>query len=448
MCPVTNSMLMRPDDSSAPEWIRIAIEDLWRLSMPSEEHIYGSRAFRVLEDTCRTVYLGLETSRLVRPPSITVTPSVLSQALRNFFRWNGAPWFGDRPPDAGPTAASLHRAFLRQTIQRTYLVPLDRLFLEDRSSGSSHEVTSVRFGPNEIVRLQRDQLAKRVPVNALARFGSKDHFPTVELDGFCWLVTNRTEQAGTLEKRTWLDLLNKNLAELGTVRLFRSTYPPPVEDALFVLLLILLKDPRDLPWQPFRVPWKFSFTDDLFSDPVAPPNPSALSHEIVGDEHDHFEVPDKSEIFPFEDPQREALQTRWDDLETMLARQDTNDANFHPLTRQFFVKALSEHGVDEIIANLSCLEATLQLKRDRGRSTVKQRHARLVANDEASQWLNAVYRLRDAYLHSLANPKRTVAWADLARARWSVATAVNKYLDLAIQRPEFNRAQLLQSLQH
>ena len=444
---MTDSMPMGPIASVVPEPLRFVIEDLWRLSMPSEEHIYGSRAFRVLEDTCRTVYLGLEESRLVRPPSIKVTPSVLSQALRNFFRWNGAPWFGDRSPDTGETAAALHHAFLRRTINRTYLVPLDRLFLEDRSSGSRNEVTSVLFGQNEIVRLQRDDLSRRVPVDALARFGARYQFPTAELDGFCWLATSRTEQSGPLERRTWLNLLNTSLAEVDTVELFRSTYPTPVESALFVLLLIFLKNPQEIPWQPFRVPWIFSFTNDMFSDPVAPPDPSALSRDIVGDEHHQFEVPDKSEVIEFGTRQHEALQGRWDDLQTVLARADTDDANFHPLTRHFFVKALSEHGVDEVISNLSCLEATLKLKRERNRTALTQRYARLLANDKADRWLTAAYRLRNDYLHSLADPQRRLTWADLARARWTVATGVEKYLDFAIQRPELNRSQLLKELE-
>ena len=271
---MTDSTPMPPSDFGAPESIRIAIKKLWGLSAFPEERVLRAPAFRLLEDTCQSVYLGLEESRLVRPPSIKITPSMLSQALRNFFRWNGAPWFGDRPSDAGETAASLHRAFLRRTIHRTYLVPLDRLFLEDHSSGTRREVTSVRFGPNEIVRLQRDALARRVPVDAFAKFGPRYRFPTVDLGGFCWLTTSRTEPAGPIERRTWLDLLNTNLAELDTVRFFPSTFAPPVEDALFVLLLVLLKDAREVPWQPFRVPWTFSFTDDLFSDPVAPPDPS------------------------------------------------------------------------------------------------------------------------------------------------------------------------------
>ena len=289
---MTDSMPTDSTPSMTPERLHIVIHDLWRLSMRSEERAHRSGAFRALEDTCRSVYLSLEESRLQRASSVKVTPSVLSRALHNFFRWNGAPWFRDRTPDAAETAASLHRAFLRRSVRRTHLVPIDLLSLEHRSDVRTQDVTSIRFGPNEIVRLHRDDLARRVPVDALVRFGARYQFPTAELDGFRWLSTTRTEPAGPLERRTWLGLLN-------TVELFRSTYPMPVEDALFVLLLILLKDPRDTPWQPFRIPWTFSFTDDLFSDPVAPPDPSSLSRQIVGDEHDQFEVPDQSEVFDF-----------------------------------------------------------------------------------------------------------------------------------------------------
>ena len=371
---------------------------------------------------------------------------MLSRALHNFFRWNGAPWFGDLTPDAAETAASLHRAFLRKLVRRTFLVPLDRLSLEDRSGDRTQEVTSLRFGPNEIVRLDVDDLARRVPVDALARFGVRYQFPTAELDGFYWLATRRTEPAGPLERRTWLDRLNTAWGELDTVELFRSTYPTPVEDALFVLLLIFLKDPGDTLWRPFRIPWTFSFTDDPFSDPVAPPDPSSLSRQVVGDEYDHFEVPDQSEIFEFGTRQHDVLQQRWNDFETVLGRRGTASASFHPLTRHFFIKPLSEYGVDEIISSLSCLEATLRLKEEHRREKLTRRFAHLVADEQAVQWLECTYRLRNEYLHSLADPQQKLTWTDLARARWIVATAVKNYLDFATNHPELDRSQLLKLL--
>ena len=433
--------------SMTPDRLRIAIEDLWRLSMRSEESVHRSDGFRILEDTCRSVYLDLEGSRLHRGSSVKVSPSVLSRALHNFFSWNGAPWFRDRTPDAAETAESLHRGFLRPSVRRTFLVPLDRLALEVRSGDRTQEVTSLRFGPNEIVRLDGDDLARRVPVDALARFGARYQFPTAELAGFYWLATRLNEPAGPLERRTWLNWLSTAWGELDTVALFRSTYPSPVEDALFVLLLVFLKDPGDTFWQPFRIPWTFSFTDDPFSDPVAPPDPSSLSGQVVGDEYDHFEVPDQSEIFEFGTRQHDALQQRWNDLEAVLGRRGTASASFHPLTRHFFVKALSEYGVDEIISNLSCLEATLQLKEERNRTKLIQRFAHLVADEQAGQWLEATYRLRNEYLHSLADPHQRLTWTELARARWIVATAVNNYLDFAMDHPELNRSQLLMLLE-
>ena len=220
-----------------------------------------------------------------------------------------------------------------------------------------------------------------------------------------------------------------------------------MEDALFVLLLAFLKDPGDTFWQPFRIPWTFSFTDDPFSDPVAPPDASSLSRQVVGDEYDHFEVPDQSEIFEFGTRQHDALQQRWKDLETVLGRRGTASASFHPLTRHFFVKALSEYGVDEIMSNLSCLEATLQLKEERRRKKLTRRFAHLVADEQAAQWLEATYRLRNEYLHSLADPHQKLTWTELARARWIVATAVNNYLDFAIDHPELDRSQLLKLLE-
>ena len=220
-----------------------------------------------------------------------------------------------------------------------------------------------------------------------------------------------------------------------------------MEDALFVLLLFLLKDPRDTPWQPFRIPWMFSFTDDLFSDPVAPPDPSSLSRRIVGDEHHQLEVPDQSEFFEFGTRQHDALQQRWNDFETVVARADTGNASFHPLTKHFFVKALAEHGVDELISNLSCLEATLQLRKERSRTKLTERFNHLVADDQAARWLHSAYQLRKNYLHSLTDRKDKLTWADLARARWTVATAVGKYLDFAIRHPGVNRTQLLKQLE-
>ena len=429
----------------APESLCIAIRNLWRASISSEEeYVRDSREFHELEDTCRSIYLECENSRFKKPPSAKSTPSNINTVLKNFFCWNGAPWLSGPNPRARETAATLHREFLRQSVRRTYLVPLNGLYLEDPSSVDDSEITSICFGPNEVVLLDLEGIDRCVPVDALARFGPMYQFPREQLAGSYWLKTSESEPAGSMESRTWHRILLDFMAPL---RLFRSTYPEPVENALFVLLLALQKGPQDSFWEPFLIPWTYSFTDDLFSDPAVSPDPSELAYDIVGHGEYETEVPSRSLWYEFEPSQQDSLLHQWKDLQTVLARVGNDNESFNPLTRHFFVKALSENGVDQLISNLSCIEATLQLKKDRRRVKLKNRFTRLVDNDDASEWLNSSYRLRDDYLHSLADPDKELQKAILARARWAVATAVDRYLKFAIQNPQLGRSQLLEKLE-
>ena len=134
------------------------------------------------------------------------------------------------------------------------------------------------------------------------------------------------------------------------------------------------RTPRTRPGSPFGFPG-FSLSPTTCSpDADTPPDAAALSLQIVGDEYDHCEVPDKSGFFDLGAGRRESLERRWNDLEAMLARAAPGTASFHPLTRRFFVKALREHGVDEILANLSCLEADAPAK---GRKGPPRREAKI-----------------------------------------------------------------------
>jgi len=308
-------------------------------------------------------------------------------------------------------------------------------------------VRNVRFGPNKILCLEQPELAQHVPVEALASFGSRYDFPLDDLDGFYWLLTTQSEDAGAVRRRSLFGLLDINLGDMGSIRVFRPTYPPSVENALFILLLMLLKDPGDVPWRPFYVPWVFSFTNDDFADPVLPPDASALSLTIKGDSYHQFEVPDRSESFDMGDRQQRSLREWWEKLEVLLVHANSTEVNFHPLTKHFFVKALTDDGVDELISNLSCLEATLMLKNERGgRSKLLKRFERLVDCNDTKKWAQGAYELRDDYLHSLVDPATRTDWKGLARARWAVGMAVRKYIELASQNTGTDRTSLLNSL--
>ena len=70
----------------------------------------------------------------------------------------------------------------------------------------------------------------------------------------------------------------------------------------------------------------------------------------------------------------------------------------------------------------------------------------LVNDEESCQWLDSAYKLRNMYLHILEDPKATISFVDLARARLSVVRAIDAYLDLTSLYADLNRTALLRSL--
>jgi len=430
-----------------PEPIRLAVADLWRTGCRTEEEAYRSAAFRLLESNCASIYPQIKGSRLPKHPSGDSSRKELRTALENFFRWNGTPWHSGSRPSIEETALKLHQTFLAEEVKRYHFAPLDRLDLEDSSERAHQSVENIRFGTNEIAFLRSADLGRRVRHDALKRFGRWQQFPVERLDGFYWLVTSESEPAGAIWERTWLGVLHKRWDEIGKVPVFESTFPSPVEDALFVLLLCFSKESTDGPWEPFDVPWVYSFSDDPFADAPRAPNAEALTWTLIGHPDEEIEAPDRSESFELGRQQLDTLEQRWRVLQAALAKRETNRANIHPLTKHFFVKALAEEGIDEIVANISCIEATLMLREYRGREKMKSRYKRLVGDDAEAGWLERGYTLRDEYLHSLGHPKATISWDDLGHIRRSVAKAVERYLELTDNKVDLNREELLRSLE-
>ena len=433
--------------SETPEIISSVISELWRVPCTDENSVLSSGTFSKLENNCLSVYRSIQGSRLEQNPTANANPNELQTALRNFFRWNGAPWHGGNVCTASEAAQTLHQAFLSKRTNRFYLVPLDCFDLQSESSSSQNSMMNVGFGPNKIVCLNSIELGKLVRSQALLRFGSYYTFPAEELGEFYWLLVTCNEEAGPIWFRTWLHFWhNLSLDMPGTVPIFRPIFPTPIEDALFVMLLTFVNNLDDLPWQPFYVPWFYSFSDDSFADATRTPDSSALTRTIVGPPGEEFEVPDRSLTFSVNNSMKKSLRQRWCKLQACLRRVDSNKPNFHSLTKHFFVKGLVEDGIDQLISNVSCIEATLQLQTEKNRSNLMKRFLYLTGDVEAYKWLEITYKLRNQYLHSLVKSKNTVSWEELAKARWGLTKAMKKFLDLTDQHSELDRGDLLQLL--
>lgn len=436
---------MPNQETFPPESVRSAIAELWRASHQDEQRASRSAAFRLLKQNCEAAYLAIEGSRLQRSPFNALQPTELQSLLLRFFRWCGAPWHDSNCLTVEDAALRLHRAFLTKHIDRVYLVPLDQLDLEPPPNSPLRAPENIRFGPNELRRMTSTDLHRLVPIDGINRFGPQYAFPVDQLDGLCWLVVTAHEDAGPLWKRTPLRWFHEaTYGAIGETRLYQPIYPAPVEDALFVLLLAFVNEPTEAHWRPFMVPWIYSFTDDPFAEPQRAPDLSALTWTVVGEPGGEALVPDKLWPFQITEQALDEFRRRQLEFETVSAGSSTSDPGFGPLTQHFFVKALAMHGIDEIIANLSCLEATL--KKERPTRPMKDRFEQLTGKKDARQWIDSGYDFRNRFLHGFGQFGDNVHSRDLARIRWCVSQAVREYLSFASKHSDRSRGDLLDML--
>ncbi len=413
-----------------PDTLAAAVSMLCERGFANEEQAFRSPQFERLIDACSSLYPEIDGSRLHDPVTDDNDRRRVGTALENFCRWNGAPWHEGSCPDVGATGEQLHAAFLMREVVRTHFVPLDRLSLEDSTKHPTQDIDQLQFGPTEVVRLNKADFTKRIRLAALQRFGPRHEFPDERLDGFYWLIVSEAEEAGPISRRNWWSVLDLEWDEVGRSPLYAPTYPRPVEDALFVLLICFEPLVTEAPWQPFYIRWTYSTVDDPFATPQTAPDPASLTWQPVGDEEVEWEVPDNSQRLEVAVNRIEQeLQRRWAQLEVLTARIGTNRANFNPLTMHFYVKALMEHGIDQIISNVSCIDATLAT--GAARPTLFRRYENLVNDAQAKQWLECGIRLRDKYLHSQGELNARIDWEDLSKTRAAITKAVERYLELA-----------------
>jgi hypothetical protein len=434
------------EKSDLPPQILEAVKALWEASFKAEGQAFDSARFRMLARICSAIYPEIAGSRLPRSPTDDFDREQFNEALLRFFRWSGAPWHSARPCLSAECAAEqLHAAFLQPKVQRTFLVPLDRLELYD--ARTHKELRHVALRKCEIIIFENNNFAEYLPLTALKRFEPRHWFEPEKYAGFHYLVLSDDEQAGAIWERNMWGIWHKTLGAIGITKLYEPVFAEPVEDVLFLILLYLLKNPPDFSEKPFAVPWVYSFTDDPFSEPPRAPDPAALSWTIAGDEDHQYEVPDRSNFYSFTTTTIEAdLEERWKRLEATSNQPAAVAKNFHPLTKHFFMKAFQEEGVDEVVALISCIEATLMLPDEKYTDKLLKRYKRLVNDETAYDWLKLAYKTRNTYLHSLGNQRDTINWVDLAKCRWAVAKAVDNYLTCSAERSGENREALLRSL--
>lgn len=420
-----------------------AVEALWRVPRPGPNNLLAAPAFTAVSDVCRADYGGDK------------PVFALSTAVRSF----GVPcWLpaGHASLSVDPLSAAnaIDKAFTRKTIIRRHLCPLD---LAD-------DLPTLSFGQARLAQFGADELARMFDAPRLAR-----NFPTQLIDAkrlaqFQWLVIEETlEVTGGAEARAAPFMYMAMNRDFGEIDPHLGRFPPPVEAALFFLLLApweLWSTMQEVDWRGFRVPWIYTLNNDLFVRPSPPPSPDSLTLEprIVEDRWGEEVELERPTELPLDDDAKVGLalftDAAWRGLEAAAMT-----SLFETPIAHFLVRAFLADGMDEVMAHMTAIEAAMGLEMDhkkwmrpkpdkhKGRSATDRVAARIAAllNDpNCVHDYRHLFELRSTFVHGRAGVQK-VSTAERVMAR-SLARSVARGLVGAAAPPVHSRVDVLADL--
>lgn len=409
-----------------------ALRELWAIPSPGPENLFSDPRFIALQSACETAF----------PEAGKGT--ALSIALWNAVRALGLPCnIGSARPELALTpeqaAHGLISALERTDIQRVYLCPLDY----------ADSLPSMSFGPCTIHRFSPDELDDLFDNAALKRLFPGTILDTKRLSQFTWLVVRKTTPLdGEPGKRAVPFFYEDMRADSGRIEPHSNKLPALVERALFFILLAPWEDWSDMPeidWRPFRIPWNYVSSDDIFESRVFPQSPDSLSWEskvatTVDGEQVEFEG-------PINLPLKDAAQSvtgmltndAWNKLQTALT-----SPLFETPVLHFLVRAFQATGIDEFLAFITVVEAALGLQSDYakgaspkpypdigGTKRMAARVSALLGSKADGKIYSDLFNIRSAFLHG--RQMNFISTADRVRARSLARRVANALIEIALR---------------
>lgn len=304
-------------------------------------------------------------------------------------------------------AKRLDRAARATSSSRLHLCPLDW----------AGEIPAMSYGPNEVKTFTRDELAGLIVEAAASPIDALKGFDLAALAQFQWLVVREVTPIASSPGSRALPALFNMSDEYGRIEPHRRRFPVTVERALFCLLAISweeLTQHSSSDWRPFQIPWIYTLDDDLFARPPSPPNPASLTWTYKYYDHDDGEVEE------IETP----LEIRLDDFGgdgaaiwmddeawNRFERAETSALLTAPVLH-FFITGLLADGIDEFIAHVATIEASLgqasdhkkgqpELPNGRNGATARTawRLGQLLDDPLAAEGFRQLFKLRSRYIH-------------------------------------------------
>jgi hypothetical protein len=391
-----------------------ALAALWRIPRPGPDNLLSAPAFVALSELCDRRYgRGKATF-------------ALSGALRSLGLPCGLPL--DKSGlalDVPAVAAALDAAYMRSVTVRRHICPLD---LAD-------DLPQITFGNARVAQFTAEELEKLFDAPRLAR-----SFPALPLESkrlaqFHWLVVEEEVEIDPRPEARATPFMFVDMSrDFGEIEPHLGRFPPPVEGALFFLLLARWEEwstMQEVDWRGFRVPWIYTLDEDLFVRPARPPNPDSLTLEpwIVQDHWGEEIELERPSTLPLDDSAKTELQLFTDAAWTELQAARATPLFETPVVH-FLVRAFLADGIDEVMAHMTTIEAALGLEMDHKRklrpkpdphpkpSATERVAARIGAtltDPKAAQDFKDLFELRSAFVHGraglqkISTPQRVLA---------------------------------------
>ncbi|KQX43207.1 MULTISPECIES: hypothetical protein [unclassified Ensifer] len=324
-----------------PSEVLRAIENVW--AMPSLQSIELRKTPEVLEldAVCERVY----------------AQGKGGYALANALRSLGVPCM--LPPDAkelclhpAKAAERLHDAYLRKTVLRRHLCPLEY----------ADHLPEVVFGTSRAGQFTSAELGEFMDAKRLRRYFPGYRLALRDYAKFRWLVVEEEVIVKAPPLQRALPFLSMDFSrDLGEINPHLGRFPQAVEVALFFLLLAPWEEwvrYQQAGWRGFRLPWIYSLDDDLFVGPTVPQSPTTLATEPEYDHWDNETGDERAIIIPLDD----GYESQWLQFvgETWSAFEKARTtALFETPVGHFLVRAFLADDIDEIMAHMTTIEAGL-----------------------------------------------------------------------------------------
>lgn len=319
-------------------------------------------------------------------------------------------------------ASRLHRAARATTTRRLHLCPLDW----------AGNIPPLTFGPNAVRSFTHDELGRLLTEASASPTDALRGVDLAKLSQFRWLVVSETATVSKEPGRRILPGLFFNLGrDFGQIEPHRRRLPEAVERALFCLLTIPWEDltrESGADWRPFQIPWAWTLEDDLFTRAASPPDPASLTwdyryYDHADGELEEIEVPLEVRL---DDGGTYSATTWMDDKAWRRFERAEASALLTPPVIHFYLAGLSADGIDEFLAHVATIEASLGQAADhrnyqtlpdgsrRATALTAWRLRQLLNDPEASKTFRVLFKLRSRYVHGesmdpISSIDRTIA---------------------------------------